>query len=208
VIELYLATTNAGKLRDFNHALAPGYSLVPLPGLAGLPVPEETAATFQGNAEIKAVAYSLAAPGKYVLADDSGLEVEALGGAPGVRSARFAEDEGFALDGTTDARNNACLQARLLAHPLERAARYRCTLALARNGRVEATADGTVEGEMLAQPRGSGGFGYDPLFLLPELGLTMAEIDVPTRQRYSHRASALAALLCELDGRQRELHRR
>lgn len=194
---LYLATTNPGKLRDFSHALTPGFTLEPLPGLAGMPVPEETADTFAGNARIKAEAYSLAAPGLYVLADDSGLEVDALNGAPGVRSARYAEDLGFASQTgeTHDQRNNACLQVHLRQHSCGRSARYRCTLALARDGRTLATADGTVDGEIVDDPRGAGGFGYDPYFLLPALGLTMAEIDPRTRQQHSHRARALLTLL-------------
>ena len=199
-MKLYLATTNPGKLRDFAHALTPGYTLEPLPGLADMPVPDETADTFEGNARIKAEAYSLAAPGLDVLADDSGLEVDALAGAPGVRSARYADDLGFALKTgeTHDQRNNACLQAQMLQHPWERRARYRCTLALARDGHVLATADGAVEGELLSEPRGTAGFGYDPLFLLPELNLTMAQIDPATRQRHSHRARALGVLLTRL----------
>ncbi len=199
-MKLYLATTNSGKLRDFAHALAPGVTLEPLPGLARLPVPEETANTFAGNARIKAEAYSLATPGLYILADDSGLEVDALGGAPGVRSARYADDLGFALTAgaTQDERNNACLREQMLSHPAVRGARFRCTLALARDGRTLATADGSVEGEIVTEPRGTAGFGYDPLFLLPEASLTMAEVDPATRQRYSHRARALAELLTRL----------
>lgn len=195
---LYVATTNPGKLRDFDQALTPGYTLALLPGLAGMPEPAETAATFEGNARIKAEAYSLAAPGLYVLADDSGLEVDALGGAPGVRSARFADDLGFAWEGTKDQRNNACLQAQMLGHTQERAGRYRCTLALALDGRVLLTADGTVQGEILEHPRGAAGFGYDPLFLLSEPGLTMADVSPATRRQHSHRARALALLLTRL----------
>ncbi len=197
---LHLATTNPGKLRDFSHALAPGVTLEPLPGLADIPEPDETADTFAGNAAIKAVAYSLAAPGLYILADDSGLEVDALNGAPGVRSARYADDLGFDLQGasTKDQRNNACLQAQMLAHPGPRTGRYRCSLALALDGRVLLTADGTVEGELLPEPQGTGGFGYDPYFLLPRVGQTMAEINPQVRQQHSHRARALALLLTRL----------
>ena len=195
-MELFLATTNPGKLRDFAQALTPGVTLAVLPGLAGMAVPEETADTFLGNATLKALAYSRAAPGAWVLADDSGLEVDALGRAPGVRSARYAEDVGFAGVGTTDARNNAALVAALRGR--ESHGRYRCALVLACDGRVLATAAGAVEGEVLAAPRGAGGFGYDPHFLLPEPGVTMAEADVATRQRYSHRARALAELLTRL----------
>jgi len=197
-MRLYLATTNAGKLRDFALALTPGVTLTPLPGIEGLAVPLEDAETFEGNARIKAAAYSLGAPGLLVLADDSGLEVDALDGAPGVRSARYAEDSSFATNRPLplDQRNNLCLLDALAAtREAERTARYRCALALARDGEVLATAAGTVEGEILAVPRGTGGFGYDPLFYLPDEGLTMAEIAAEERNRFSHRGRALAELL-------------
>lgn len=197
-MQLFLATTNPGKLRDFAGALNAGFTLTPLPDLGTLPVPEETADTFEGNARLKARAYSLARPNLLVLADDSGLEVDALNGAPGVRSARFAEDGGFQTNRPlpVDQRNNLCLLDALASTPeAQRGARYLCVLALARNGEILVTGAGTVEGEILAVPRGSGGFGYDPLFLLPEEGLTMAELAPADRNRHSHRARALAALL-------------
>jgi XTP/dITP diphosphohydrolase len=200
-VHLYLATTNPGKLRDFAHALVPGVELIPLAGITDFPTPDETADTFQSNAEIKARAYSLAAPGMLVLADDSGIEVDALLGAPGVRSARYAEDCRFCTNSpvSTDTRNNLCLlDALARTASTRRTARYRCVLALAHDGEILATADGKVEGEILHTPRGQGGFGYDPIFLLPEPNLTMAEIDPDTRQRYSHRARALQTLLAKL----------
>jgi XTP/dITP diphosphohydrolase len=197
-MQLYLATTNAGKLRDFGFALTPGITLTPLPGIEAMPVPVEDAETFEGNAGIKATAYSLAAPGLLVLADDSGLEVDALNGAPGVRSARYAEDRGFATNRPlpTDQRNNLCLLDALMAtREADRTGRYRCVLALARDGEVLATAAGAVEGEILATPRGTEGFGYDPLFYLPEEGMTMAEIAPEKRNQFSHRGRALMELL-------------
>ncbi len=197
-MHLYLATTNPGKLRDFAHALTPGHTLTPLPGLDTLPAPAEDAETFEGNAHIKAIAYSLAAPGLLVLADDSGLEVDALSGAPGVRSARYADDKLFTTNRPlpADQRNNLCLLDALSStRESDRTARYRCVLALARDGEILTTASGTVEGEILAVPRGTGGFGYDPLFLLPDEGLTMAEIPAEERQHFSHRGRALARLL-------------
>lgn len=198
---LWLATTNAGKLRDFGAALTPGYELSVLPGVGQMAAPEETAATFEGNARIKAEAYSLQSPGRLVLADDSGLEVDGLGGAPGVRSARWAEDERFRGTGTKDEQNNALLVARLLAEPAAaRSARYRAVLALARDGVVLATAAGAVEGGVLVAPRGTGGFGYDPHFLIPEEVQTMAELPMEVRMRYSHRARALGELLFGLAG--------
>ena len=199
-MHLYVATTNPGKLRDFSHAARsfPEVAIAPLANLDTIASPEENADTFEGNATLKALAYSLAAPGQLILADDSGLDVDALHGAPGVRSARYAEDRAFTTNRPlpTDQRNNLCLLDALSSTREEnRTARYRCVLALARDGVLLATADGTVEGEILAVPRGSGGFGYDSLFLLPDEGLTMAEIDPETRLRVSHRGRALTALL-------------
>jgi len=199
-MHLYVATTNPGKLRDFAHAALsfPSVAIVPLANLDSIPSPEENADTFEGNATLKALAYSVAAPGQLILADDSGLEVDALQGAPGVRSARYAEDRGFTTNRPlpTDQRNNLCLLDALASTREDaRTGRYHCVLALAKDGQILTTADGTVEGEILAVPRGSGGFGYDPLFLLPDEGLTMAEIDPETRLRVSHRGRALVALL-------------
>ena len=199
-MHLHVATTNPGKLRDFAHAAQSfqNVTIVPLANLDSIPSPEENAETFAGNANLKALAYSREAPGQLILADDSGLEVDALHGAPGVRSARFADDRNFTTNRPlpTDQRNNLCLLDALASTREEdRTARYRCVLALARDGVILATADGAVEGEILAIPRGTGGFGYDPLFLLPDEGLTMAEIDQETRLRVSHRGKALANLL-------------
>jgi XTP/dITP diphosphohydrolase len=207
VMRLYVASTNPGKLRDFAHA-AEGHLLggqpidiQPLPGLSFLPVPPEDEPTFEGNACAKAVFYSHHAPGELVLADDSGLEVDCLGGSPGVRSARYADDVAFphASASTPDERNNAALLRALDGVPEHcRQARYRCVLALARGGEVLATAEGTVEGRMLTTPRGERGFGYDPLFLLQELERTMAEVDPATRLTLSHRGRALRAMLLEI----------
>lgn len=200
---LYAATTNPGKLRDFNTAAETfGVEIEPLTILASIPAPEETGDTFKANAILKAVYYSRLAPkDEIVLADDSGLEVDALNGAPGVRSARFAADSGLTdssdapLD-NTDVWNNMVLLQKLAGVPAEkRTARYRCVLAAARNGEFIHCGDGTVEGLILDAPRGTGGFGYDPLFLLPELGKTMAEIGIEAKLQLSHRGKALRALL-------------
>ena len=204
-LRLYAATTSQGKLRDFRTAAA-AYSieLDPLPGLAAILAPEETGTTFAENAAIKAVYYSQFAPGHLVLADDSGLEVEALGGEPGVRSARFAADAGLtdspdAATDNTDVWNNMVLIQRLAMVPQgQRDACYRCVLVAARDGEVVEAADGTVEGRILEAPRGTGGFGYDPLFYLPQLDCTMAEIDLETKLSLSHRGRAIAALLAKL----------
>ena len=217
---LYAATTNPGKLRDFEWA-AEGHlpdtgrvRIETLPGLREMAAPAEDGATFEANARLKAVYYSRRAPGMWVVADDSGLEVDALGVRPGVRSARLAEDLlaeelGFAMDqaptllaadGTTDERNNAALLRLMVGVPTEkRTARYRCVLALAREGEVMLTAEGALEGQILFAERGAGGFGYDPLFWLPEVGMTMAEIDPATRLRFSHRGRALRVLLQRIE---------
>jgi XTP/dITP diphosphohydrolase len=201
--KLYVASSNAGKLRDFAAAAAVfGVEIAVLPRLAEIAAPIEDGSTFEANARLKAEAYSRARPGLLVLADDSGLEVDALGGAPGVRSARYAEDAGFdPTDGEdADGRNNLYLLSQLRGHSRPWTARYRCVLALARDGVVLMTAAGAVEGEIIAEPHGSGGFGYDPLFWLAELGKTMAEIDLGTKQRLSHRGRALKELLDEMRG--------
>jgi XTP/dITP diphosphohydrolase len=195
---LYIATSNPGKLRDFAAAASQLVTLTPLPGIENIPAPSEDEPTFEGNARLKAIYYSHHAPGEIILADDSGLEVDALNGAPGVRSARYAEDENFAAppETTTDERNNLCLLEALskttAQHPT---ARYHCVLAAARNGHILAIGHGAVEGEILSTPRGTGGFGYDPLFYLPDQGKTMAELDIQTKLTFSHRGRAFKALL-------------
>lgn len=203
-LRLYAATSNPGKLRDFaTAAVAHDVLIEPLPGLATIPPPEENGATFQANATLKAVYYSRFAPDHLVLADDSGLEVDALDGAPGVRSARFAADAGLTdspdANDNTDVWNNMVLIQRLAGIPADqRTARYRCVLVAARNGEPLYTAEGSVEGLILEAPRGTGGFGYDPLFYLSELQRTMAEIDLQTKHSLSHRGRAFVALLGQL----------
>ena len=201
-LRLYAATTSQGKLRDFRTAAqVHGIDIDPLPALATIPAPEEDGVTFEDNAALKAVYYSRFAPGSLVLADDSGLEVDALAGAPGVRSARFAADAGIvdspdAPNDNTDVWNNMVLLQRLAGvSPDKRTARYRCALIAARDGQILYTVDGFAEGTILEAPRGTGGFGYDPLFYLPGLDKTMAEIDLETKLSLSHRGRALAALL-------------
>lgn len=200
-LRLLAATTSQGKLRDFRTA-AQAYSIFidPLPAVDLVPAPEEDGETFVENASIKAIYYSRFAPSYLVLADDSGLEVDALGGAPGVRSARFAADAGLIdspdANDNTDVWNNMVLLQRMATVPLaERTARYRCVLVTALDGQVMHTAEGSVEGMILDAPRGTGGFGYDPLFYLPSLDRTMAEIDLETKLSISHRGRAIEALL-------------
>jgi XTP/dITP diphosphohydrolase len=207
-MRIYVATSNPGKLRDFAYAAdevavqqgsdSPRIDIQPLPGLAGIAAPPEDEPTFEANARIKAIYYSLHAPGHCVLADDSGLEVMCLENAPGVRSARYAEDQRFpsAPGSTVDERNNAALLRALDGTPETcRQGRYRCALALACDGTVLATSDGRLEGGILAAPRGERGFGYDPLFFVPEFDRTMAELDPAERLLVSHRGRALRALM-------------
>ena len=214
-LRFLVATTNPGKLRDFAFAaaLAEGdVELQPLPELREIAAPAEDEATFEGHARTKAIYYSQFAPGEVVLADDSGLEVDALHGAPGVRSARYAEDCGFDGDAglsgdarlSVDARNNLCLLAALRDVEEERIdARYRCVLVAARDGAVVATGDGVVAGKILRVAQGSGGFGYDPYFLPEGSSESMAELAPEIRMKLSHRGRALGNLLRNLRARVR-----
>jgi XTP/dITP diphosphohydrolase len=195
---LYAATSNPGKLREFaTSASGEGIEVLALPNLDGMDEPVEDAASFMGNAELKARAYSHTMPGALVFADDSGLEVPALNGDPGIRSARYADDAGFQEAGTKDDRNNALLLKNLGDNP-DRTARFVCALALARDGEILLRAEGSVEGQLLHTPRGAEGFGYDPLFLIPQLGQTMAELDSAQKWEISHRGRAFRALLAQL----------
>jgi XTP/dITP diphosphohydrolase len=198
---IYIATSNPGKLRDFAAVgELNGFSVTEMPCLDRIPAPPEDEATFEGNARAKAIYYSRLAPGFDIIADDSGLEVDALNGEPGVRSARYAGDNGFSSTGEADRDNNLLLLQKLEKAPESaRTARYRCVLALANSGAVVLTADGSVEGRIAVTPQGDGGFGYDPLFYLPELGKTMAEIDLATKNSLSHRGRALRALFERLN---------
>jgi XTP/dITP diphosphohydrolase len=193
---LVFATRNKGKLVELRDLL-PGVAVLSIDEAAqriGRAIPEvdEDADTFEGNATKKAREVS-AATGLPALADDSGLEVDALGGAPGVISARYAGPA------ANDAANNAKLLAALAGVPPERrTARFHAVLALADIagplGDQVLTAHGTCEGIVLDAPRGTGGFGYDPLFLMPELGQTFAELGVGTKSDLSHRARAMRAM--------------
>ena len=190
-----IATSNPGKLRDFAGAAKSfGVSIAPLPNFRDLPLVEEDGLTFEANARKKAEPYSLHAPGQLVLADDSGLEVDALDGAPGVLSARYAADSGSANG--SDAANNAKLLRELAGVPRQkRTARFVCVIAAARDGRTVATFRGEVEGLVLFETRGSGGFGYDPLFYLPSLDHTFAELAPEAKAHVSHRGRAFRKFL-------------
>jgi XTP/dITP diphosphohydrolase len=193
-----VATSNAGKLRDFAGAAARfGITIANIPSFSSLPLVVEDGTTFEENARKKAESYSLAAPGELVLADDSGLEVDALGGAPGVHSARYAAVEPHAAESNTsdDANNARVLRELAKVDREKRMARFVCVLAVARNGQTLSTFRGTAEGVILESGRGSNGFGYDPLFYFPQIGKTFAELSPEEKGRYSHRGVAFRAFL-------------
>lgn len=180
-MKLYCATSNPGKLREFALAARPGVEIVPV---TGVPPCAEDGLTFEENAVAKAVYYSRHAPG-LLFSDDSGLEVDALGGAPGIYSARYAGDDGG---------NNARV-LRELEGVENRAARFVCVVALARAGRLLQTFRAEVEGEILKIPRGDGGFGYDPLFYYPPLECSLAEVPEDEKFEISHRGQAIAMMM-------------
>lgn len=193
-----IATSNAGKLRDFSGAAAlHGVEVAGMPGFSSLAEAVEDGATFEENARKKAEHYSRMAPDEVVLADDSGLEVESLAGAPGVHSARYAALEGgLPHANSEDAANNARLLRELASVPEEhRSARFVCVIAAARDGRTLATFRGTAEGHILFQPRGSMGFGYDPLFYFPALSRTFSELSAEEKAAVSHRGQAFQRFL-------------
>jgi XTP/dITP diphosphohydrolase len=198
VKRVLVATSNSGKLRDFAGAAASlGVEVVPLPDFASLPAVVEDGLTFEANARKKAEAYSRSAAGEIVLADDSGLEVEALGGAPGVHSARYAaEAPHLAGINSDDAANNARLLRELRKVSSEkRSARFVCVLSAARDGQTLEVFHGQAEGIILDAPRGSNGFGYDPLFFFPQIQKTFAELSAEEKAKFSHRGAAFRKFL-------------
>jgi len=192
-----VATSNEGKLRDFAGAAASyGVSIEPAADFQTATPPEEDASTFEANAAIKAEYYSRFSRDEYVIADDSGLCVEALGGAPGVHSARYAALLSGSAGKFTDQDNNARLLLELeKIRDEKREARFVCSIAVARNGRLVAMFRGEVPGMLLHEPRGRKGFGYDPLFLIPEVNKTFAELDPEEKAHFSHRGIAFAKFL-------------
>ena len=184
---VYCATGNPGKLREFQLA-APDFDVQKLP--VAVPAPDETGDTFEANAAEKAIAYGQHVDG-YLFADDSGLEVDALGGDPGVRSARFAGDH------ATDEQNNTLLLERLRGVQ-NRTARFVCVIALVKDGRLVKTFRGAVAGRILDAPRGTGGFGYDPLFYYEPFACTFGEAPIERKVTVSHRAIALEAMFAYL----------
>lgn len=187
---ILIASTNPGKLREFQEILAGEDFDLLLPATLGIQLEVvEDGSTYAENAAKKALAYQRAS-GLVTLADDSGLEVDALGGAPGLYSARY-----LPLAGATDADRRAHLLDNLRGLPRPWPARFHCAVAVAAPGGVLELTEGKCPGEIIPEERGSNGFGYDPIFLLAERGLTMAELDSADKNRISHRALAVLAAL-------------
>jgi XTP/dITP diphosphohydrolase len=200
-----VATSNAGKLRDFAGVAAPyGVTIANVPNFPSLAPVVEDGATFEENARKKAESYSLAAPGELIVADDSGLEIDALNGAPGVHSARYAAGEPHTAEcNTDDEANNARVLHELKGVPEQkRTARFVCVLAVARDGQTLRTFRGAAEGVILEAPRGRNGFGYDPLFYFPQIGKTFAELSAEEKAQYSHRGAAFRRFLQWMDREQ------
>lgn len=189
-MQLILATRNAHKTREIRRSLGPSFEVNDLSKYGEIPEINETGGSFEENAKLKAALVSRHLPG-LIVADDSGLEVDALGGAPGIHSARYAGPE------SNDAKNIEkllCELSRVKAAGDQRSARFRCVLALAQRGRILGTFSGMVEGKIADQPRGSGGFGYDPVFMPEGSDQTFAELSADGKDRVSHRARALEKL--------------
>jgi len=190
VKQVVVATKNAGKVKEMADALAElGVEVLDLNAFGDLAAPVEDGDTFAANAITKARHYC-SLTGKPCLADDSGLEVDALHGEPGVYSARYAGE------GATDEANNAKLLAKLASiDEPRRTARFRCVLAFVGPNGTTITTEGTCEGTILRQYRGQGGFGYDPIFYVPELGKTFAELSTEEKNSISHRGRALKKMV-------------
>jgi len=191
--QLLLATRNPHKTREFAEILGVEFVIRDLADELELPAVEETGSTFAENAALKALATSTHFPG-FVVADDSGLEVDLLGGAPGIYSARYAGSD------ASDEENVAKLLTELAGHPsdLPASARFRCLLALAREGKLLGTFEGVVEGTIVDEPQGSAGFGYDPVFQPTGSTQTFAELSPVEKNRISHRARAIQLLRANL----------
>jgi non-canonical purine NTP pyrophosphatase (RdgB/HAM1 family) len=187
-MELFLATRNKHKTREFARLLGRNFTVRDLTSKSDVPAIVESGATFEENAVLKAVTISKNFPNEIVVADDSGLEVEALGGAPGIFSARYAREN------AGDRRNVEKL-LRKLQDTRDRSARFYCVIALAKNGLLIRTVAGEVAGTITNSPRGENGFGYDPIFVPNGFSETFAELTSETKNKISHRAQATAALV-------------
>ena len=188
---LVIATRNAHKTQEIREMIGDQYKVLDVNDFPAIPAVDETGTTFLENATLKAVAISRQVTG-LVLSDDSGLEVDSLGGAPGVWSSSYGGEEG------NHPKNNARLLAEM-AGKSDRVARFRCTMVLAKDGQVLADFSGTVEGGILEQPYGAGGFGYDPLFAPEGHDRSFAELGAEVKNALSHRGRALAKVVAWLE---------
>jgi len=189
-MDLLLATRNSHKSREFRELLGDGFNVNDLSSLPEIALPDESGQTFRENATLKATGASHDRQ-LLVIADDSGLEVDALGGAPGIYSARYAGEN------ASDAKNIDKLLSELRARKISsenRSARFRCVIALARDGKVLGTFEGVIEGTIVDLPRGTNGFGYDPVFEPNGFEQTFAEMGAEFKNQISHRAKAISAL--------------
>ena len=187
-MDLLLATRNQHKTREFAQLLGRNFTVQDLTSKSDVPAIIESGTTFEENAALKAVTISKIFLNEIVVADDSGLEVEALGGVPGIFSARYAGEN------ANDRRNVEKL-LRELQDARDRSARFYCVIALAKNGQLMTTVAGEVAGTITKSPRGENGFGYDPIFVPNEFSETFAELTSETKNKISHRAQAAAALV-------------
>ena len=193
---IYVATSNPGKLADFAAAARQyGVNIQPLPGIDRISAPAETGNTFEENACLKAEYYSRLAREQILIADDSGLTVEALNGDPGVRSARYAEDAGLSGEDPDTANNQLLLERTEGIPDSRRRCAFVCSIAAARAGKILKTFTAEAVGVLLRAPRGNNGFGYDPLFYFPELSKTFAEISREEKLKVSHRGKAFGLFL-------------
>jgi XTP/dITP diphosphohydrolase len=193
---IFVASSNPGKLADFAAAAkAHNIDVLPLSRIKDITAPEETGSTFEENARLKAEYYSLHVPGEILIADDSGLTVDALRGDPGVRSARYAEDSGIRSNDPDEANNQLLLKRAEPIPDSQRQCAFVCSIAAARDGRTLETFTADAKGMLLRAPRGSNGFGYDPLFSFPNLNKSFAELSREEKLRVSHRGAAFRKFL-------------
>ena len=195
-----VASSNPGKLADFAEAArAHSIEVFPLPGIEQIHPPDETGTTFEENAQLKAEFYSRYSPADILIADDSGLVVDALGGEPGVRSARYAEDAGIDAPDPDEANNRLLLTRTKKIPDGHRQCAFVCAIAAARDGHTLQTFTAQAKGTLLRAPRGSSGFGYDPLFYFPSLRKSFAELSRAEKLAASHRGAAFRMFLAWMD---------
>lgn len=193
---IFVASSNPGKLADFAAAArVHGIQVLRLPGIKEIEAPEETGSTFEDNAKLKAEFYCQYAPGEILIADDSGLVVDALNGEPGVRSARYADDAGITSGDPDEANNRLLLDRAAFIPDRQRQCGFVCSIAAARDRKILKTFTAEARGLLLRAPRGQNGFGYDPLFYFPEWERSFAELSREEKLQVSHRGAAFRMFL-------------